>query len=147
MITIHQILKEKGSDVWSVHPNTTLGDALVLMSEKDIGAVLVMEAGEVVGIFSERDFARHAVSGGGCTLRDPVKNMMTDEVFYISPDKTTEDCMALMTEKHFRHLPVMEEGKLVGIITIGDIVKWMNEEKDVTIRGLENYILGRSYKG
>ncbi len=145
MITIQQILKEKGSEVWSVHPNTTLGDALVLMAEKDIGALLVMEGGEVTGIFSERDFARHAVSGGGCTLQDPVSKMMTDEVYYVSPDQTTDECMALMTQKHFRHLPVMENGKLAGIITIGDIVKWMNEEKDVTIRGLENYILGRDY--
>ncbi len=147
MITINQILQAKGSEVWSISQDATLAEALKVMADKDIGAVLVMDLDRVVGIFSERDFARHAVVGKGCTLQDPVSSMMTEEVYVISPDQTTEECMALMTQKHFRHLPVMDNGRLVGMITIGDIVKWMMEEKDVAIRGLENYILGRGYHG
>lgn len=147
MITINQILQAKGSEVWSVSQDATLAEALQLMAEKEIGAVLVMDLDRVVGIFSERDFARHAVVGEGCTLQDTVSTMMTTEVYVISPDQTTEECMALMTRQHFRHLPVMDHGRLVGMITIGDIVKWMIEEKDVAIRGLENYILGRGYQG
>lgn len=142
MITVSQMLREKGKQVWSVSPSTTLGEALTLMAEKGIGAVLVMEGEKIEGIFSERDFARQAVSKSGCSLDTPVRDMMTSEVFYIGPDQTTEECMALMTEKHFRHLPVMVNGKLAGLISIGDIVKWTISDKDIHIRSLENYIMG-----
>jgi CBS domain-containing protein len=147
MITISQILKEKGNKVWTVVPSASIQEALQLMSEKGIGAVLVVDSTKVVGIFSERDFARHAVSKEGCTLDSPVSSMMTEEVYFIGPDHTTDECLALMTQKRFRHLPVMDGTKLVGLISIGDIIKWMLSEKDITIRSLENYILGREYSG
>lgn len=148
MITIYQMLKNKGSDVWSVRPETPLKDALAMMAEKEIGAVLVLDGEQkVVGIFSERDFARHAVSGNGCSLAEPVSTMMTEGVYYVGPDQTTEECMALMTQKHFRHLPVLDGDRLVGVISIGDVVKWTISEKEIEIRGLENYILGREYSG
>ena len=118
MTTVRQVLLQKGADVWQVSPDTTLRAALGLMSQKKIGAVMVCQGEKVVGIFSERDFARMAADEETLALDTRVDQLMTEAVFYIDPDKSMDDCMALMTEKHIRHLPVMQNGRLAGLISI-----------------------------
>ncbi len=145
MTTVRQLLLQKGDAVWSVTPRTTIGDAVKILKEKDIGALLVIERDVVVGIFSERDFAREVGSKGCAALDVPVESLMSKPVFYVSPESFIDECMALMTEKHIRHLPVIEMGRLVGVISIGDVVKTIISEKDTSIRSLENYIQGREY--
>ncbi|HEY66629.1 MAG TPA: CBS domain-containing protein [Caldilineae bacterium] len=145
MKLVKDILNVKGRDVWSVSPDATVYEALQLMADKNIGAVLVVEEGEVVGILSERDYARKVILKGRSSLNTPVKEIMTSKVYYVSPEQTIEECMTLMTEKRIRHLPVLEDGRLVGIISIGDVVKAIISDQQVTIQQLENYILGRGY--
>ena len=145
MTTVKQMLLQKGSRVWSVTPSTTIHSALQLMSEKKIGAVLVMEGENIAGILSERDIARELSKVETLSMKTPVDKLMTKVVFYISPDISVDECMALMTEKKIRHLPVVDSGKLVGLISIGDVVKETIAQKDIAIRSLENYILGRDY--
>jgi CBS domain-containing protein len=140
MATVRDILQNKDREVWSVGPDAPLREALKLMTEKDIGAVLIIEAGEIIGIFSERDFARDMVSGKVYSLNTPIRQAMTHPVFYVTPDQTLDECMALMTGKRFRHLPVLENGKLAGLVSIGDIVKQIITEKEITIQDLEYYI-------
>jgi len=142
MITIRSALKNKGGDTWSVTPQSTILEALKLMAEKQIGAVLVMEDNRLVGVFSERDYARRGVlEGRDVTTR--IEEVMTSPVFAISPDRPMEDCLALMTDHHFRHLPVVENDQVVGIISIGDVVKEIILDQRDMISGLENYIMGK----
>jgi CBS domain-containing protein len=141
--TVRQILQYKSSEVWSVTPETTIFEALQLMAEKDIGAVLVMKDDELVGIFSERDYARQAVLHKETIKYLPVKELMTREVFRVSPEQTVQDCMVLMTAHHFRHLPVVENGKVIGIITIGDVVKSVIADQNLLLEEMQNYISGR----
>lgn len=145
MVTIRHLLQEKGKQVWSVAPEATLTDALRLMDEKDVGALLVLDKGRLVGILSERDFARKVAQADTLALSTPVSELMTDTVYYLTPDHTIDECMELMTVRRIRHLPVLEAGSLVGIISIGDVVKEIISDRDSTIRGLENYITGREY--
>jgi CBS domain-containing protein len=145
MALVKDLLKVKGSDVWSVSPNTNVLEALRLMDEKDVGALLVTESGGLVGIFSERDFARAIVETGTCVITAEVKEYMTTKVYTIAPANSVEDCMQLMTAKKIRHLPVMESEKLAGVISIGDVVKELIASKESTISNLENYIEGRGY--
>lgn len=147
MATVNNLLLQKGKDVWSVQINSTIRETLLLMREKNIGAVLVEDGKDIVGIFSERDYARHAARRDSMLLDEPVRDFMTHAVYYVSPQETVEEVMALMTSKHIRHLPVLEDEKLVGIISIGDVVKQILSDKETTILGLENYILGRNYSG
>jgi CBS domain-containing protein len=140
MTDVSKLLENKGRQVWSVAPTTSIEDALKLMAAKDVGALLVMEKGRVIGIFSERDYVRRVVSDWDCTMESPVECLMSTPVYYVHPDVTLEECMALMTAKHFRHLPVMDNNNLVGIISIGDVVKELLLEKDVSIKSLEDYI-------
>ena len=142
MTTVNELLQIKGNQIWSVGPEETIDAALRLMAEKHIGALLVIEAGKIVGIFSERDFARYMVSVSDISLETPVRNIMTHPVFFINPTQTIEDCMKLMTAKHVRHLPVLESDQLVGLISIGDVVKQLISEKETEIKKLEKYILG-----
>jgi CBS domain-containing protein len=137
---VQEILERKGFDVWSVSPETTVFDALQLMAEKRVGALLVMESGRVVGIFSERDYARRMVLAGISSKETPVKEIMINRVAYVRQSNTVEDCMALMTDKHVRHLPVFDEGRLVGLVSIGDAVQAMISEKSYRIEELENFI-------
>lgn len=139
MATVKDLLKDKYTQVWYVTPTSTVLDALKLMAEQKIGAVLVVEAGKIVGIFSERDFARKAVDGS-VSLQSPVNDVMVGAVYYVTPDQSVESCMALMTAKRFRHLPVLDGEKLVGVISIGDVVRQLMLEKDMTIQSLEDYI-------
>jgi CBS domain-containing protein len=147
MATVNNLLLQKGKEVWSVQAGSTVTETLNLMGEKNIGAVLVMESQRIVGIFSERDYARHAARLDSMLLDQPVHEFMTHSVYYVSPRQTVEEVMALMTSKKIRHLPVMEGEMLVGIISIGDVVKQIMSDKETTILGLENYILGRDYSG
>jgi len=144
MATASQILKTKGNRVYSVSPSDTILNALKLMSEAQIGAVLVMEKEKVVGIFSERDYARRGTLLGN-PVTTSVKDVMTSEVYYVGPDQSIEACLAQMTDKRIRHLPVLENGKVVGVISIGDVVKTLIKDKDELIKGLENFILGREF--
>jgi CBS domain-containing protein len=145
MTTVQDLIKIKGKEVWHVTPATTVLDALNLMAEKDIGALLVLQGEKVVGIVSERDFARSIAKTGKCLVENTVEQYMTKYVFGIAPDQSIEDCMALMSEKHIRHLPVLDDGKLVGLISISDVVRELISSKDTTIHSLENYIEGRGY--
>ncbi|MEN4010712.1 MAG: CBS domain-containing protein [Bellilinea sp.] len=139
MALVKDLLQAKYSQVWYVTPSSTVLDALMLMAEQKIGAVLVVEAGKIVGIFSERDFAR-AAAGETARLDAPVSELMVRTVYYVTPEQTVESCMALMTARRFRHLPVLDGEKLVGVISIGDVVKQLMLEKDMTIKSLEDYI-------
>jgi CBS domain-containing protein len=145
MTTVRHLLLQKAGDVWSVTPDTSLQDALNIMYDHDIGVVVVMDKEKIRGILSERDFARRAAREHGCNLDSPVKSLMTSEVYFVHPDELIEDCMAIMTEKHIRHLPVLDKDKLVGLISIGDLVREVVSQKDITIQSLENYILGREF--
>ena len=142
MSLIRQVLQAKTSEIWSVVPEATVFEALQIMAEKDVGGVLVIKDGDLVGIFSERDYARKVILAGKASKDTPVSEIMTKAVLYVTPETTIEECMALMTAKHVRHLPVMENDQLVGIVTIGDVVKKIISEQQFTINQLERYITG-----
>ena len=142
MKTVQQILRHKGKTFWSVTPDTMVYDALRLMAEKDVGALLVLEAGRLAGIMSERDYARKVALQGKSSLATPVKEIMTRKVVCVRPDQTVEECMAVVTERRIRHLPVLVDDEVVGVVSIGDLVKATIDEKDFTIKQLENYITG-----
>ncbi len=142
MISLKQFLEYKGSELWSVTSNTAVIDALKKMAEKNIGALLVIDEGRLVGIISERDYARKVALQGKMSKDTPVKDIMTERVLYVRPDESVEDCMALMTDKHFRHLPVIEDGKILGMISIGDVVRIVISKQKFIIAQLENYISG-----
>ena len=142
MTTIAQLLNTKGDQIWSVEPKATIFEALEIMSEKEIGALLVMVDGKLTGIFSERDYARKVILKGKSSKETPVGELMTKKVFYIDSQKTINDCMAMMTAKRIRHVPVIEDNQVVGIVTIGDVVNQIISEQEVTINHLENYITG-----
>ena len=144
MSTVRNILKSKGNDVFSIPPSATVLDALQVMAEKGCGAILITENDHILGIFSERDYARRVVLQGK-TERAKITDVMTKDIFYVSPQQTADECMAQMTDKHIRHLPVVEDGKLVGVISIGDLVKTVISQQKDLINSLENYITGKDY--
>src|SRR5881409_993634 len=143
MKTVTQLLRGKGPGVLSVSPATPVFEALQVMAEKNVGALLVVEGEKLVGIFSERDYARKVILKGKASKETPVREIMSSHVLYIRPEQTIEDCMALMTDKRVRHLPVMEAEKLIGVISIGDVVKALIDEQQFIIEQLQNYITGR----
>lgn len=145
MLLVSNILKAKGSDIFTIEKDTTTIEALELMAEKNVGALLVMDKKEVVGIFSERDFVREVAKDKTLLLKMPVGSFMTKEVYSVTSSDTIDECMALMTNKHFRHLPVCDDGQLVGLISIGDVVKQSIEDKNLLITNMEDYILGRGF--
>jgi CBS domain-containing protein len=140
MKTIAFILKSKEKKIWSITPTTSVYDALSLMAEKDIGAVPVLEKQHLVGIFSERDYARKVILKGKSSHDLQVGEIMSTRLVVITPTHTTEDGLALMTAKHVRHLPVIKEHKLVGFISIGDLVKSIIDEQQIVIEKLDQYI-------
>ncbi len=142
MTTVRQILLSKGSDRWSVDPDTTVFEALGLMAAKNIGAVLVLSAGRLVGIFSERDYARRMILKGKHSKETQVREVMTGNPICVNLGHTIDECMNLMTSNHIRHLPVVDRDDLLGIISIGDVVKSIILEQQGTITDLENYITG-----
>ena len=139
---VNQLLQGKGQDVWSIEPNTPVFQALELMAKKNCGAVLVLKDDKLVGILSERDYARKVILKGKSSKNIPVKSIMSSRVVCIRTDQTIDDCMALMTDKRIRHLPVLDDEKLVGVISIGDVVKAVISEQEFVIHQLENYITG-----
>ncbi len=141
MQTIRKILSEKGSDIWSTKPGATVYDALQVMADKDVGALPVIDNGKLVGIFSERDYARKVILLGKSSKKTYVKEIMTPHVFYATPDMTNEQGLALMSAKRIRHLPVMEDEKMVGMVSIGDLVRSIISEQKEMINQLEQYIL------
>jgi len=140
MQTVRELLGKKGGQVWSVSPGSTVYDALQLMAAKNIGAVLVRDGDQLLGIVSERDYARQVILKGKSSRDTPVREIMTTRVVCVVPERTVEDCMALMTDKHIRHLPVLANGTLVGVLSIGDVVKAVISEKQFMIEQLESYI-------
>ena len=142
MWTVRDLLKTKGSEVYSVAPQASTLVALNIMAEKNVGALVVVQEGALEGIISERDFARRIAADGTCGLERPVSESMTHRVYTIQPDQNIEDCMALMTQHKIRHLPVVENDRLVGLISIGDVVKVIIDERDGLIQQLSNYIGG-----
>jgi CBS domain-containing protein len=140
--TVGDILRIKGNDVWSTTPDATVYEALQTMAEKNVGALVVLDANTVVGIMSERDYARKVILHGKSSREIRVREIMTSEVYYVRPDQDIQDCMAQMTEKRVRHLPALENDQLLGIISIGDVVKALIAEHESTIKHLEDYITG-----
>ena len=143
MKTVTQLLRGKGHEVLSVSPEASVFEALKVMAEKNVGALLVVEGERLVGVFSERDYARKVILKGKASKEIPVREIMTSHILYVRPEQTIEDCMALMTDKRVRHLPVLEEERLAGVISIGDVVKAIIAEQDFMIEQLQNYITGR----
>jgi CBS domain-containing protein len=141
MKTIRQLLQGKSQGVLAVPPEATVFDALKLMSDKDVGSLLVMQGEKLVGIFSERDYARKVILQGKSSFDTKIREIMTERVICVSPKETVEQCMALMTEKRCRHLPVVEDGKVVGVLSIGDMVKETISEQRFIIEQLESYIM------
>jgi CBS domain-containing protein len=142
MRTVRQLLETKGAEIISVSPDSNVLDALKLMASREIGAVLVVEAARLVGIMSERDYARKVILKGKSSQDTKVREIMTERVMYARPDQTVPELMALMTNKRVRHLPVLEGDRLVGVLSIGDLVKETISEQEFIIRQLENYIHG-----
>jgi CBS domain-containing protein len=143
MITVRDMLNRKGTEVFSAAPDTFVFDALRLMSDKNVGALLVLEKGKLVGIFSERDYARKVILKGKSSRETVVQEIMTSDPFTVTLDQNIRECMALMTVRQIRHLPVLDGAKLAGVITIGDAVKGIIEDQTDTINKLETYITGR----
>jgi CBS domain-containing protein len=144
MKTASDLLKSKlHQTVFTIAPTSSVFEAVQLMADKNIGALLVMEGTQVVGIISERDYARKVTLMSRSSRDTPVRDIMTPDVMYVSPEHTTEECMALMTENRLRHLPVMDGGKLLGLVSIGDLVKDIISEQKYIIEQLEHYISGQ----
>ena len=142
MVTVDQLLERKGRDVWSIGPDASVLDAIKVMADKGCGALLVMDGDALVGIMSERDYARKVILEGRASRDTPVKDIMTAKVLFVTPDRSVDECMALMTEKRIRHLPVMESDRVVGVFSVGDVIKSMIAEREFIIEQLENYIKG-----
>jgi len=139
---VRNVLQAKGNSIISVSPASTVYDALELMVEKNVGALLVTNSGKLLGIFTERDYARKVILRGKSSKETLIAEIMTEHLTSVTPDNTIEECMQLMTNKFIRHLPVVDGGDLIGIISIGDIVKYIIEEQRFIIENLEQYITG-----
>ena len=140
--TVKQLIQRKGNQIWSVQPDTIVFDALYYMAEKRVGALLVFSGDQLVGIFSERDYARKVILEGRSSHETTVSEIMTENVVCVRPSQSVTDCMALMTDKRIRHLPVIDGNNTIGIISIGDVVKEIISEQEFVISQLENYITG-----
>lgn len=140
MGTARQLLEEKGHQVWSIAPDATVYDALALMAEQDIGSLAVLQDGRLVGLISERDYARKVILKGRLSKDTPVRDIMATRMPYAQPEQTVEECMAIVTDQRVRHLPVLEDGRLIGIVSIGDLVKAIIDEQQFIIDQLVHYI-------
>jgi CBS domain-containing protein len=142
MTTVRQLLDEKGRTIWSIHPDATVFDAVAKMAEKDVGSLVVMEGEELVGIITERHYARNVVLKGKTSPATSVRDIMERRVVTAQPGQSVDQCLAVMTEERVRHLPVFEEKTLVGIVSIGDLVKSIIGDQKFVIVQLEQYIHG-----
>jgi CBS domain-containing protein len=142
-LTAARLLASKGHDLWSIAPDATVYDAIALMAQREVGALLVMEGTRLVGIVSERDYARKVILQDRSSRDTLVSTIMTKDVVSVRPDQSIEGCMALMTEKHIRHLPVMQDDQVIGILSIGDLVQFILADRELLIEQLEGYITGR----
>ena len=140
--TVRMLMQVKGSDIWSITPNATVYEALSMMADKDVGALLVTENDALVGIISERDYARKVILLGKTSKETLVSEIMTTVLYTIHPDQTIEECMELMTNRRIRHLPVVETDQLLGVISIGDVVKAIIFQQRQTIKDMEKYVTG-----
>lgn len=142
MSTVQQLLNGKGDEVWTLSPDQSVLEAVQAMADKDVGALVVVEDGKPVGIFTERDFARKVLIQNRESPSTPVRDVMSTRIVCASPDQSVDECMAVMTEKRVRHLPVLDNGKLVGIVSIGDLVKSRIADQEFLIEQLAHYIHG-----
>jgi CBS domain-containing protein len=145
MVTVKSILDIKGYEVYSVKPDQTVYDALKVLADKEIGAVLVKEGDKLIGIFSERDYARKLILKGFFSKESSVRDVMTKDLIFVHYDADIFECMAIMTEKKIRHLPVLENNKLIGLVSIGDVVNGIINSQQSAIKDLEGYIAGGGY--
>jgi CBS domain-containing protein len=141
---IGALIEKKGARVWSLGPTATIYDALAMMAEKGVGALLIVDEGQLLGILSERDYARKVLLKGRSSRDTAVTEIMSSPVVSVSPSQTVEECMHIVTDKRIRHLPVMENGRIVGIVSIGDLVNWVITAQRETIHHLEAYIAGNA---
>ncbi len=140
--TISEILSRKGTAAWSISPDATVYEAVQLMADKNVGAVLVTENGKLAGIISERDYARKVVLKGKSSKTTKVREILSSNVIHVTPSHTVEDCMRLMTDRHIRHLPVLDGDAIVGVVSIGDLVNWIISAQQTAISQLQTYITG-----
>ncbi len=145
MTRIHHLLTSKGHGFYSVSPTDTVYEAIKMMADKDVGSLLVMESDKLVGMFTERQYARDVILKGRTSPQTLVREVMEPEVVCVGPDETVEACMALMTEKRVRHLPVVDGERVIGIVSIGDLVKRIIDNEHFTIHQLESYIYGERF--
>jgi CBS domain-containing protein len=139
---IREIVSNKGGTVWTISPEATVFEAIQLMADKNVGALLVTKGDNLVGIISERDYSRKVVLKGRSSRDTPVRDILSGDVIHVSPDHSVDECMRLMTEHRIRHLPVLEGNKIVGVVSIGDLVNWIISAQSLTIQQLETYITG-----
>ena len=142
MGTVRNLLEKKGNAVYSVSPDSSVYDALEELEEKNLGGLVVVENEKLIGVFTERDYARKVILKGRSSKETIVRDIMSSRPIFVNPDNTIDDCMQLMSDKHIRHLPVLENDKLIGVISISDIVRYIFNEKDFIIENLEHYITG-----
>lgn len=142
MKRIQTLLKKKGYDVWSIAPDASVYDAIHLMAEKGVGALIVMDGPKLVGVISERDYARKIILEGRSSEKTKISEIMSSEVITVGPDNRIEECMAMMTERRIRHLPVLDGDKVLGVISLGDLVKYIIAEQQFVIEQMERYING-----